>query len=68
MPAEIKDRAFEPFFTTKQKGHGTGLGLAQVFTFAKQSGGTCRIDSEPGAGTSVRLYLPAAGADGIARL
>ncbi len=60
MSPEIRERAFEPFFTTKQAGHGTGLGLAQVATFVKDAGGLCRLDSEPGAGTAVRLYLPAA--------
>jgi signal transduction histidine kinase len=60
MTPEIRDRAFEPFFTTKQEGHGTGLGLAQVAGFVKEAGGFCRLDSEPGAGTTVRLYLPAA--------
>jgi PAS domain S-box-containing protein len=61
MSPEIRERAFEPFFTTKQAGHGTGLGLAQVAAFVKDAGGRCRLDSEPGAGTTVRLYLPAAG-------
>jgi PAS domain S-box-containing protein len=61
MTPEIRERAFEPFFTTKQTGHGTGLGLAQVATFIKEAEGCCRLDSEPGAGTTVRLYLPAIG-------
>jgi signal transduction histidine kinase len=59
MSPELADRAFEPFFTTKPLGQGTGLGLSMVYGFAKQSGGQVRIQSRPGAGTSVTLYLPA---------
>jgi PAS domain S-box-containing protein len=59
MPLEIRDRVFEPFFTTKPFGQGTGLGLSQVYGFAKQSNGTVTIDSEVGRGTAVTLYLPA---------
>jgi len=54
------NRVFEPFFTTKEVGKGTGLGLSQVDGFAQQSGGMATIDSKPGEGTSVTLYLPRA--------
>ncbi|MBP1474397.1 response regulator [Frateuria sp. MAH-13] len=63
MTPEVLARAFEPFFTTKEVGKGSGLGLAQVYGFAKQSGGGVRIDTRPHEGTSVKVYLPrAAGA------
>ncbi len=60
MTAAVLARAFEPFFTTKPVGQGTGLGLSMVYGFIKQSGGTVKIDSVPGRGTVVRLYLPRA--------
>jgi len=58
MSPEILSRVFEPFFTTKPIGHGTGLGLSQVYGFVRQSGGLVRLNSTPGRGTSVCLYLP----------
>jgi PAS domain S-box-containing protein len=61
MSRETLDRALEPFFTTKMRNKGTGLGLAMVYGFAKQSGGTVRLYSEQGHGTTVTLYLPLAG-------
>lgn len=58
MSQELLDKVFEPFFTTKTEGKGTGLGLAQVYGFVKQSGGTALVESAPNQGTIVRLLLP----------
>jgi signal transduction histidine kinase/CheY-like chemotaxis protein len=65
MSAEVAARAFEPFFTTKEVGKGSGLGLSQVYGFARQSDGHARIDSAPGEGATVSLVLPVRVADGV---
>jgi PAS domain S-box-containing protein len=57
MPPDVLARALDPFFTTKDVGKGTGLGLSQVYGMARQGGGTVRIDSRPGLGTTVTIYL-----------
>ncbi len=59
MAPEVAARAFEPFFTTKEVGKGSGLGLSQVYGFARQSGGRAGIRSNPGGGTEVSIHLPA---------
>ena len=58
MAEDVLIKAFEPFFTTKPLGQGTGLGLSMIYGYARQSGGYVALDSEPGNGTVVRLYLP----------
>jgi PAS domain S-box-containing protein len=58
MSAEVAAKAFEPFFTTKPQGEGTGLGLSMIYGFVRQSGGYTKLESRPGDGTAVRLYLP----------
>jgi PAS domain S-box-containing protein len=63
MPRDVQAQAFDPFFTTKEQGRGTGLGLSTVYGIIKQSGGAVWLDSQPGAGTSVWIYLPQVEAD-----
>jgi CheY-like chemotaxis protein len=58
MTPSVRSKAFDPFFTTKPIGQGTGLGLSMIYGFAQQSGGHVSLDSVPGQGTCVRLYLP----------
>lgn len=64
MTPDVRERAMEPFFTTKEVGKGSGLGLSMIYGFARQSKGHVKIYSEPGRGTTVRLYLPRAVSEG----
>lgn len=64
MTPEVMDHLFEPFFSTKEPGNGTGLGLPMIHRWVRQSGGDLMVESEPGKGTVVSLYLPAIKAQG----
>jgi len=58
MPEDVREHAFEPFYTTKDVGEGSGLGLSMVYGFARQSGGDAVIESTPGVGTEIKMFLP----------
>jgi PAS domain S-box-containing protein len=67
MTPEVRKQAFDPFFTTKPPGSGSGMGLSMVYGFVKQSGGHVDLDSEPGRGTTVRMFLPIGAAESAPR-
>jgi len=67
IPPQLLSKVFDPFFTTKPLGSGTGLGLSQVYGFVRQSGGLAFVRSQPGAGTTIEMFFPAAPADAQAR-